>query len=94
MVAMPTFDLIAGLVWLSILAVWFIGVALVAWLRYRDAARFARHAARLAAATGGAPTGSGQVIPFRSRDIEEPGQAALPQPSPQASAQPAFPSGG
>jgi hypothetical protein len=89
MVAMPTFDLVAGAAWLSALAVWFIGVAVVAWLRYRGAARSARHAARLAEATSGAMYGSGQVIPFPTKDIEQPGEAASPQQSPQ----PALPSG-
>jgi hypothetical protein len=88
MVAMPTFDLVAGAVWLSVLAVWFIGVAVASWLRYREAARWARHAARLAEATSGQITGSGRVISF-PRHIEQPGEAA----EPQQPSQPALPSG-
>jgi hypothetical protein len=48
---MPRLDLILSLLLMGGLATVLVGRAILAWLRYRDAARYARHAARLAAAT-------------------------------------------
>ncbi len=48
---MPELDLIVGGLWIAALTAVLLGQAVAAWLRYRHAARFARHAAKLAAAT-------------------------------------------
>jgi len=51
MVAMPLFDLIVASTWIAGLTIVLLAQAVNSWMKYRHAARYARHAARLSAAT-------------------------------------------
>ena len=48
---MPLFDLIIASMWVAGLTIVLLAQAVNSWMRYRLAARYARHAARLSAAT-------------------------------------------
>ena len=65
---MPRLDLIISLLWMGALAAALVVRATLAWLRYRDAARYARHAARLASATS-PDQAPAPVIPLRPRAV-------------------------
>lgn len=78
MVAMPTFDLIAGALWLGLLTAALLVRSLLAWGSYRHAAQAAKHAARLAEATARAelPT----PIPIRTSRPARPARATGADP--------------
>jgi hypothetical protein len=78
---MPRLDLIISLLWMGGLVAVLVVRAILAWLRYRDAARYARHAARLASATRHDESPA-PVIAFRPRAVPpaswQPSQPADP----------------
>jgi hypothetical protein len=66
MVAMPELDFVVGAAWIFALAAIIVVQAMLAWMKYRLAARQARMAARLARATL-TTRQSGVVVAFRPR---------------------------
>ena len=71
MVAMPLFDLIVASTWVAGLTIVLLAQSVNSWMKYRHAARYARHAARLSAATrpedGRTPAAAGAAGGVRSR---------------------------
>ena len=80
MVATLRLELIVPLVWIGLLVAALLGQAVRAWLHYRDAARYARHAARLAAATE-TTAALAPVIALRAKTTPSPAHWQAEQPA-------------